>query len=78
MYYNMRVRTAQRNLAEARLRLMERKKTMLQLPEECIRTITQATKNVCTNHEHLFIYIQLFCKLFYCLNLPILLLYKVK
>uniref|UniRef100_A0A671WDQ5 Leucine rich repeat containing 9 n=1 Tax=Sparus aurata TaxID=8175 RepID=A0A671WDQ5_SPAAU len=60
MYYNMRVRTAQRNLAEARLRLMERKKTMLQLPEECIRTITQATKNVCTNHEHLFIYIQLF------------------
>uniref|UniRef100_A0A671WDP9 Leucine rich repeat containing 9 n=1 Tax=Sparus aurata TaxID=8175 RepID=A0A671WDP9_SPAAU len=46
MYYNMRVRTAQRNLAEARLRLMERKKTMLQLPEECIRTITQATKNL--------------------------------
>lgn len=79
MYYNMRVRTAQRNLAEAQLRLTERKKTMLQLPEECIRTITQATKNVCTNLEHLFIYIyNYFCKLLNCLNLPILLLCKVK
>ena len=75
MYYNMRVRTAQRNLAEAQLRLTERKKTMLQLPEECIRTITQATKNVCTNLELLSVYIyNYFCKLFYCLNCHMLIL----
>ncbi|XP_041669217.1 leucine-rich repeat-containing protein 9 [Cheilinus undulatus] len=46
MYYNMRIRTAQRNLAEIRLSLMERRKTMLQLPEECIRTINQSIKNL--------------------------------
>ncbi|KAI3367720.1 hypothetical protein L3Q82_026558, partial [Scortum barcoo] len=46
MYYNMRVRTAQRNLAETRLSLIERKKTMLQLPEECIRTLNHALKNL--------------------------------
>ncbi|XP_034531605.1 leucine-rich repeat-containing protein 9 isoform X2 [Notolabrus celidotus] len=46
MYYNMRVRTAQRNLAESQLSLMERKKTMLQLPEECIRTINHSLKNL--------------------------------
>uniref|UniRef100_A0A3Q0T553 Leucine rich repeat containing 9 n=1 Tax=Amphilophus citrinellus TaxID=61819 RepID=A0A3Q0T553_AMPCI len=45
MYYNMRVRTAQRNLVEARLSLTERKKTLSQLPEECIRTLTHALKN---------------------------------
>ncbi|XP_030574901.1 leucine-rich repeat-containing protein 9 isoform X2 [Archocentrus centrarchus] len=44
MYYNMRVRTAQRNLVEARLSLTERKKTLSQLPEECIRTLTHALK----------------------------------
>ncbi|XP_035529277.1 leucine-rich repeat-containing protein 9 [Morone saxatilis] len=49
MYYNMRVRTAQRNLAETRLSLTERKKTMLQLPEECIRTVNHALKNL--EHE---------------------------
>ncbi|XP_044023700.1 leucine-rich repeat-containing protein 9 isoform X2 [Siniperca chuatsi] len=46
MYYNMRVHTAQRNLAETRLSLMERKKTMLQLPEECIRTLSHTLKNL--------------------------------
>lgn len=48
MYYNMRVRSAQRNLAEIQLSLIERKKTMLQLPEECIRTLNHTFKNVCT------------------------------
>ncbi|KAM3594085.1 uncharacterized protein V6R79_001921 [Siganus canaliculatus] len=46
MYYNMRVRTAQSALAEARLSLMEKKKTLFQLPEECIRTISHALKNL--------------------------------
>ncbi|KAF3844873.1 hypothetical protein F7725_008036 [Dissostichus mawsoni] len=46
MYYNMRVHTAQRNLAEIRLSLMERKKTMLQLPEDCIRTLNHALKSL--------------------------------
>uniref|UniRef100_A0A8C4GVW8 Leucine rich repeat containing 9 n=1 Tax=Dicentrarchus labrax TaxID=13489 RepID=A0A8C4GVW8_DICLA len=49
MYYNMRVRTAQRNLAETRLSLTERKKTMLQLPEECVRTVNHTLKNL--EHE---------------------------
>uniref|UniRef100_A0A8C9XFC8 Leucine rich repeat containing 9 n=1 Tax=Sander lucioperca TaxID=283035 RepID=A0A8C9XFC8_SANLU len=48
MYYNMRVHTAQRNLAEIRLSLIERKKTMLQLPEECIKTLNHALKSVCS------------------------------
>ncbi|XP_077946052.1 leucine-rich repeat-containing protein 9 isoform X1 [Gasterosteus aculeatus] len=46
MYYNMRIRTAQRNLAEMQLTLKERKKTMLQLPEECIRTLNHALKSL--------------------------------
>ncbi|XP_040916935.1 leucine-rich repeat-containing protein 9 [Toxotes jaculatrix] len=46
MYYNMRVRTAQRNLAEMRFSLIERKKTLQQLPEECIRTLSHALKNL--------------------------------
>ncbi|XP_029316164.1 leucine-rich repeat-containing protein 9 [Cottoperca gobio] len=46
MYYNMRVRTTQRKLAEIRLSLMERKKTMLQLPEECIRALNHALKSL--------------------------------
>ncbi|XP_042074127.1 leucine-rich repeat-containing protein 9 isoform X2 [Haplochromis burtoni] len=44
MYYNMRVRTAQRKLAETRLSLIERKKTLSQSPEECIKTLTRALK----------------------------------
>lgn len=51
MYYNMRVRTAQRNLAETRFSLIEKKKTLLQLPEECIRTLNHTLKNVCTTLE---------------------------
>uniref|UniRef100_A0A3Q1F6L8 Leucine rich repeat containing 9 n=1 Tax=Acanthochromis polyacanthus TaxID=80966 RepID=A0A3Q1F6L8_9TELE len=43
MYYNMRVRTAQRNLAETQLSLIERKKTLLQLPEQCNRTLSHRT-----------------------------------
>lgn len=50
MYYNMRVRTAQRNLAGTRLSLIDRKKTLLQLPEDCIRTLSHALKNVCAVH----------------------------
>ncbi|KAG7238506.1 hypothetical protein INR49_030779 [Caranx melampygus] len=46
MYYNMRVRTAQRNLAETRFRLIERKKTLLRLPEESIRTLSHALKKL--------------------------------
>ncbi|XP_044230328.1 leucine-rich repeat-containing protein 9 isoform X3 [Thunnus albacares] len=46
MYYNMRVRTAQRNLAETRFSLTEKKKTLLQLPEECIRTLNHTLKNL--------------------------------
>lgn len=47
----MRIRTAQRNLAEIRLSLIERKRTMLQLPEECIKTLNHALKSVCTIFE---------------------------
>ncbi|XP_062296863.1 leucine-rich repeat-containing protein 9 [Scomber scombrus] len=46
MYYNMRVRTAQRNLAEARFSFIEKKKTLLQFPEECIRTLNRTLKNL--------------------------------
>ncbi|XP_053191128.1 leucine-rich repeat-containing protein 9 [Scomber japonicus] len=46
MYYNMRVRTAQRNLAETRLSFTEKKKTLLQLPEECIRILNHTLKNL--------------------------------
>uniref|UniRef100_A0A3P8UAJ0 Leucine rich repeat containing 9 n=1 Tax=Amphiprion percula TaxID=161767 RepID=A0A3P8UAJ0_AMPPE len=44
MYYNMRVRTAQRNLAETQLSLIKMKKTLLQLPEECNRALSHALK----------------------------------
>ncbi|KAF3701209.1 Leucine-rich repeat-containing protein 9 [Channa argus] len=46
MYYNMRVRGAQRTLAETRIRLIQRKQTLLQLPEECIRAHSHALKNL--------------------------------
>ncbi|XP_019940178.2 leucine-rich repeat-containing protein 9 isoform X2 [Paralichthys olivaceus] len=46
MYYNMRVHTAHRNLEETRLSLIERKKTLLQLPEECVRTLSHALRNL--------------------------------
>lgn len=46
MYYNMRVRSAKRNLSEKQLSLTEKKKTLLQLPEERIRTLSYALKKV--------------------------------
>lgn len=46
MYYNMRVRVAQRKLAETQLCLTARKKTMQQIPEESLRTLTHSIKNV--------------------------------
>uniref|UniRef100_A0A3P9HJB9 Leucine rich repeat containing 9 n=1 Tax=Oryzias latipes TaxID=8090 RepID=A0A3P9HJB9_ORYLA len=46
MYYNMRVRSAKRNLSEKQLSLTEKKKTLLQLPEECIRTLSYALKKL--------------------------------
>lgn len=48
MYYNMRVRSAQRALENTRFNLTQRKKTTLQLPEDCIRTLNRALKDVCT------------------------------
>ncbi|XP_028251518.1 leucine-rich repeat-containing protein 9 [Parambassis ranga] len=44
MYYNMRVRTARRNLAQTQSSLIEKKKTLLQLPEESIRTLSHSLK----------------------------------
>ncbi|KAM4625879.1 leucine-rich repeat-containing protein 9 [Polymixia lowei] len=46
MYYNMRVRTAQRNLAETQSSLTEQKKTLLHLPEEHIKALNFALKNL--------------------------------
>uniref|UniRef100_A0A8C7XE01 Leucine rich repeat containing 9 n=1 Tax=Oryzias sinensis TaxID=183150 RepID=A0A8C7XE01_9TELE len=46
MYYNMRVRSAKRNLSEKQLSLTEKKKTLLQMPEERIRTLSYALKKL--------------------------------
>ncbi|XP_041710984.1 leucine-rich repeat-containing protein 9 isoform X2 [Coregonus clupeaformis] len=46
MYYNMRVRTAQRNLAETQANLLENKRNLLQLPEDRIRALNYALKNL--------------------------------
>ncbi|KAJ7990764.1 hypothetical protein DPEC_G00290290 [Dallia pectoralis] len=46
MYYNMRVRTAKRNLANTRADLLENKRDLLKLPEERIRTLHFALKNL--------------------------------
>ncbi|KAM6961269.1 leucine-rich repeat-containing protein 9 [Aplochiton taeniatus] len=46
MYYNMRVRTAQRHLAKIHSSLLQYKKTLLQLPEERIRTLSNAHKHL--------------------------------
>lgn len=51
MYYNMRVCTAQRNLAETQLRLLEKKKTLMQVPEERIKTLSRTLKSVSTVHK---------------------------
>lgn len=50
MYYNMRVQTAQRQLREARLSLLERKKIMLEPPEESLMKINLCLKSVGTVH----------------------------
>ncbi|XP_054909202.1 leucine-rich repeat-containing protein 9 isoform X2 [Poeciliopsis prolifica] len=49
MYYNMRVRLAQRNLGETQVALQERKKCLMKLPEECIRTLSHSLKSL--EHE---------------------------
>lgn len=46
IYYNMRVRMVQRNMVETRVCLAERKRTLLQLPEECIRTLSLELKHL--------------------------------
>ncbi|XP_037551277.1 leucine-rich repeat-containing protein 9 [Nematolebias whitei] len=50
MYYNMRVRSAQRKLEETQFRLLERKKTLMQLPEECIKTLSRTLKSLQRAH----------------------------
>lgn len=47
MYYNMRVRMAQRKLADMRLSLTTQQATMQEVPEESLRTISHSIKNVC-------------------------------
>ncbi|XP_047249203.1 leucine-rich repeat-containing protein 9 isoform X2 [Girardinichthys multiradiatus] len=46
MYYNMRVRSTRRNLTETQAELTERKKSLMQPPEEWIRTLSHALKNL--------------------------------
>ncbi|XP_068615227.1 leucine-rich repeat-containing protein 9-like [Brachionichthys hirsutus] len=46
MYYNMRVRTAQRDLERRQLNLVERKKSLSRSPEECVRRISHALKSL--------------------------------
>ncbi|CAB1330973.1 unnamed protein product [Coregonus sp. 'balchen'] len=46
MYYNMRVQTARRNLAETQANLLENKRNLLQLPEDRIRAFNYALKNL--------------------------------
>uniref|UniRef100_A0A8C5DYF8 Leucine rich repeat containing 9 n=1 Tax=Gouania willdenowi TaxID=441366 RepID=A0A8C5DYF8_GOUWI len=46
MYYNMRVRNAQRNLAETQSSLREKKKALLQIPEESVRTLSHSLKSL--------------------------------
>lgn len=47
MYYNMRVRMAERKLAEMQLSLTTRQTTMQEIPEESLRTLNHSIKNVC-------------------------------
>lgn len=46
MYYNMRVRMAQRTLAEMRLSLTARQTTMQEIPEESVQKLSHSIKNV--------------------------------
>lgn len=50
MYYNMRVQTVQRKLRETRLSLTERKRLMLEPPEEALRKIHFSIKRVGAIH----------------------------
>lgn len=51
MYYNMRVHSAHRNLAETQLKLLGQKKTLMQLPEEHIKTLSRTLKWVSSVHK---------------------------
>ncbi|XP_028821542.1 leucine-rich repeat-containing protein 9-like isoform X2 [Denticeps clupeoides] len=46
MYYSMRMRSIQRQLREAQLQLLEKKKTRLQLPADRIRTLSYTHKSL--------------------------------
>ncbi|XP_030628203.1 leucine-rich repeat-containing protein 9 [Chanos chanos] len=46
MYYNMRVRSAQRQFAELQAKLQQQKKKLLQLPEERIQMLSYNLKNL--------------------------------
>lgn len=46
MYYNMRVRMAQRTLADVRLSLTTRQTAMQEIPEESLRALSSSIKNV--------------------------------
>ncbi|XP_061113948.1 leucine-rich repeat-containing protein 9 [Conger conger] len=46
MYYNMRVKSVQRQLAKAQAKLLEHKKKLLKLPEESLRTLSYALKHL--------------------------------
>lgn len=50
MYYNMRVQTVQRKLRETHLSLLERKRIMLEPPEEALRKMHYSIKSVSTIH----------------------------
>ncbi|KAM6912256.1 leucine-rich repeat-containing protein 9 [Xenentodon cancila] len=63
MYYNMRVRTAKRNLTDTQLSLTGRKKTLLRFPEECIRTLSDALKRL----EHELSMVPLGCEKSVCM-----------
>lgn len=55
MYYNMRVRTVQRKLRETHLSLTERKRIMLEVPEEALRKTQYSIKRVGTIHGKWFL-----------------------
>ncbi|XP_035243517.1 leucine-rich repeat-containing protein 9 isoform X2 [Anguilla anguilla] len=46
MYYNMRVKSAQRQLAKTQAKLLEHKKKLMKLPEERIRAFSYALKQL--------------------------------
>ncbi|XP_068195211.1 leucine-rich repeat-containing protein 9 [Antennarius striatus] len=46
MYYSMRMRTARRNFESTQLSLMDRKKSLLRVSEECIRRLSHTLKSL--------------------------------